>query len=135
MWKKVLFSDEFSVRRYWIWRLLENATRKSTTTPTVKHPPSQMIWGAMSSMGTNGLYFLPPGITMNGEKYVNLFKNKLERRTRVHNCKVFMHDDATCHRGKVVKKFLMQKRYPNVGVARKQSGFESDRKLVEPDEE
>ena len=33
------------------------------------------------------------------------------------------------------KEFVEVKRYPNVGVARKQSGFESDRKLIKPHEE
>ena len=31
---------------------------------TVKHPPSQMIWGAMSVNGTAALYFLPAGVTI-----------------------------------------------------------------------
>ena len=47
---------------------------------------------------------------MNGEKYVNLLKRKLELHMRVHHCKIFMHDGAPCHRSKVVKKFLEQKR-------------------------
>jgi len=64
----------------------------------------------MSFRGTAGLYFLPPGITMNGEKYVNLLKSKLELHMRVHNCDIFMHDGAPCHRSKVVKNFLEQKR-------------------------
>ena len=29
---------------------------------------------------------------------------------RVHNCEIFMHDNAPCHRCKVMKKFLWQKR-------------------------
>ena len=33
------------------------------------------------------------------------------------------------------EEFLGTKRYPNVGVARKQSGVESDRELMEPNEE
>ena len=28
----------------------------------------------------------------------------------VHNCLIFMHDGAPCHRSKVVKKFLEQKK-------------------------
>ena len=47
---------------------------------------------------------------MNGEKYVNLHRSKLELHMRVHNCNIFMHDGAPCHQSKVVKNFLEQKR-------------------------
>ena len=114
MWKRVLFSDEssvsqFSVRKYRVWRPAGARHEEKYTLPTVKHPPSQMVWGAMSSMGTAGLYFLPPGTTMNGEKYVNLLKSKLDIHMTIHNCQIFMHDGAPCHRSKMVKKFLEQK--------------------------
>jgi len=65
-----------------------------------------MIWGAMSFRGTAGLYFLPPGTTMNGVKYVSLLKSKLELYMRVHNFDIFIHDGAPCHRSKVVKNLL-----------------------------
>ncbi len=38
--------------------------RERYATPTVKHPPSQMIWGAMPVSGTAALYFLPLKTTM-----------------------------------------------------------------------
>ena len=60
-------------------------------------------------MGTAGLYFLPPGTTMNGEKYLNLLKSKLELYMTVHNFQIFMHDGVPCHRSKLVKKFLEEK--------------------------
>ena len=41
--------------------------------------------GAMSKNGTAGLYFLTPGTTMNGAKYVELRKNKLLLQIAVHN--------------------------------------------------
>jgi len=68
---------------------------------------------------------------MNGETYVNLLKSKLDLHTRVHNCDNFMTDGAPCHRSKVVKNFLEQNRIQKIGVAMKQSGFESYRKYVE----
>ena len=37
-----------------------------------------MVWGAMSAVGTGGLYFLTPGTTMNGEKYVKILQEKLQ---------------------------------------------------------
>ena len=72
----------------------------------MKHPPSQMIWGAMSKNRTAGLYFLTLGTTMNGSKYVDLLKTKLLLHMSVHNTSIFMQDGAPCHRSKIVKTFL-----------------------------
>ena len=69
----------------------------------MKHPPTrQIIWGAMSKNGTAGLYFLAPGTTINGPKYLELLKNKLLLRMAVYNTTIFMH------RSKIVKKFLRE---------------------------
>ena len=65
-----------------------------------------MIWGGMSINGTAGLFFLLPGTTMNGQKYLDLLKNKLELHMAVHKCSVFMQDGAPCHRAKIVTPFL-----------------------------
>ena len=80
------------------------------TMPTVKHPTCQMIWGAMSVNGTAALYFLPAEVTMNGSRYVNLLREKLQLHMAVHHCSVFMHDGASCHRSKMVQSFLDQQR-------------------------
>ena len=53
-----------------------------------------MIWGAISKNGTAGLYFLAPGTTMNGPKYVELLKNKLLLHMTVYSTTIFMHDGA-----------------------------------------
>ena len=95
--KKSTFLDEasvqqFSVQKYRVWRPVGAHYEEKCFTPTVKHPLSQIIWEAMSSMGTAGLFFLPPGATMNNEKYVNLLKSKFELHMRVHNCEIFIHD-------------------------------------------
>ena len=47
---------------------------------------------------------------MNGSRYVNLFSEKLQLHVAVHQCSVFMHDGAPCHRSKVVQSFLDQQR-------------------------
>ena len=113
MWKKVLFSDEssmkqFCVRKYRVWRPAGKRYEEKYTTPTVKHPPSLMVWGAMSAMRTASLSFLPPKTTMNGTKYVALLRSKLQLHMSVHNCSIFMHDGAPCHRSKAVVEFLEQ---------------------------
>ena len=71
-----------------------------------------MIWGAMSTIGTAGLYSPPPpppGTTMNGKKYVNLLEEKLELHMQVHQCTIFMLDGAPCHRSKLASAFLKSK--------------------------
>ena len=78
--------------------------------PTVKHTSSQMIWGAMSVDGTAAQYFLPIGVTMNGSRYVNLLREKLQLHMAVNQCSVFIHDDPPSHRSKVVQSFLDQQR-------------------------
>ena len=109
----VLFYDEssmkqFSVRKYRVWRPEGKRYEEKYTTPTVKHPPSLMVWGAMSAIGTASLYFLPPKTTMDGTKYATLLKNKLQLQMSVHNSSIFMHDGDPCHRSWAVKQFLEQ---------------------------
>ena len=87
-----------------------------------------MIWGGMSVNGTAGLFFLPPETTMNGQKYVDLLKDKLELHMAIHKCKIFMQDGASCHRSKIVIQFLKSKKiqildWPDPGFW-KQSRFE-----------
>ena len=47
---------------------------------------------------------------MNGQKYVDLLKDKLELHMNVHNCNIFKQDDAPCHKSKIVSKFLKEKK-------------------------
>ena len=51
----------------------------------MKHPPSIMVWGAMSALSTAGLYFLQPGTIINGAKYLDLLKDKLKIHMVVHD--------------------------------------------------
>ena len=110
----MLFSDESSVQQFsvqvqHVWRPSGERYHEKYTVTTVKHPPSQMVWGAISAAGTGGLYFLTPGTTINGEKYVKVLLEKLQLRMTVHQCDIFMHDGVPCHWCRVVKKFLEEK--------------------------
>lgn len=110
-WSRVLFSDESTVRQFnsrktHVRRPPGERFNDRYTVMTMKHPPSQMIWGAMSVHGTAGLFFLEKNTTMNGDKYLQLLKDKLELHMGVHNCSIFMHDGAPCHTSKKVKTYL-----------------------------
>ena len=114
-WSKVLFSDEstfqqFVVRKRHVRRPPGKRYDDKYTVSTMKHPPSQMIWGAMSQHGIGGLFFLPSRTTMNGEKYVQLLSDKLQLHMQVHRCNILMQDGAPCHRSKLVTNFLKKKK-------------------------
>ena len=99
---------QFSVRKYRVWRPAGKRYEEKHSTPSVKHPPSPMVWDAMSAMARASLYFLPPKTTMNGTKYVALLKNKLQLYMCEHNSSTFMHVGAPCHRSRAAKQFLEQ---------------------------
>ena len=59
---KVPFSDDsiiqqFAQRKWTVCRLVGRQFNDYYTQAMVKHPPSVMIWWAMSSNGTAGLFF------------------------------------------------------------------------------
>ena len=94
-WGKVLFSDEstiqqFGTRKQQVRRPVGTRFEDRYTVATMKHPPSVMIWGAMSSNGTAGLFFLPKGTTMNGVRYLEMLQEKLQLHMVVHKCTTFM---------------------------------------------
>ena len=110
-WNKVLFSDEstfqqFGSRHQHIRRPVGKRFDEKYTIPTMKHPPSVMVWGAFSQNGTAALYFLPQKTTMNGARYLELLQEKLVLHMGIHQCTIFMQDGAPCHRARQVKDFL-----------------------------
>jgi len=58
------------------WRPQGTRYNERFTQQTMKHTTSVMIWGAISTQGTAGLFFLDPGTTMNGKKYLELMNEK-----------------------------------------------------------
>ena len=45
---------------------------------------------------------------MNGSRYLNVLKEKLELHMNVHHSDTFMFDGDTCHRSKLVSSFLQE---------------------------
>jgi len=60
-WSRVLFSDEtiqqFALRKRTVRRPPGTRYNERFTQQTMKHPPSVMIWGAISTQGTAGLLY------------------------------------------------------------------------------
>jgi len=72
-WGKVMFSDDsslqqFVVRQRHVRRPRGTRFNEKCTISTMKHPPSQMIWGAISEHDVAGISSLPLGTTMNGPR-------------------------------------------------------------------
>ena len=114
-WSKVMFSDEymlqqFVVRKRHVGRSRGTRFNEKYMISTMKHPPSQMIWGAISEHGIARISFLLPGTTINGPRYVELLAEKQKIHMAMHNCTIFMQDGAPCHRSKVAKTFLAENR-------------------------
>ena len=62
-WNKVFFSDKFTIQQFaqrkrTVRRPVKTRFNDCYTQATIKHPPSVMIWGTMSSNGTDGLLCL-----------------------------------------------------------------------------
>ena len=77
--------------------------------PTVKHPPSVMVWGCFSSQGRGGLYYLPKGQTMNASWYISVLDDHLLNLMSIHGCTTFQQDPAPCHKAKSVMNWFHTK--------------------------
>jgi transposase/Mn-dependent DtxR family transcriptional regulator len=114
-WSKVMWSDECKVeaipksRRYVRRHVGSNPCSSRFIIPTVAHPTSVMIWGCFSPMGTGGLYILPKETTMNAARYKLVLQHHLLPVMPIHHCHLFMHDNAPCHKAKVVSQYLTKK--------------------------
>ena len=119
-WNKVLFSDETNVYLFhstapYIRRPASQRYNKRYCVRTVKHPEYCMVWASFSARGRGNLFFLPKSTTMNGKTYLNMLKEKLEPMMDIHNCEIFQHDGAPCHRSKIVNDWLHQKNIQLLG--------------------
>ena len=51
-----------------------------------------MVWGAMSAHDATGLHFFQPGTTINGAKYLDQLKDKLEiHMIAMFSCAMALH--------------------------------------------
>jgi transposase len=117
-WEKVMFSDEstfrlINPRAQKVRRpTLTNRYKQRYVVVNVKHSASVMIWGCFSGQGGRGsLYFLPPKMTMNGERYIEMLRDKLIFWMRHHRATHFLQDGAPCHTSKKVMAFLRQQSF------------------------
>ena len=114
-WQKVMFSDKFTFLQFasykpFVCRSLGSSPVNSQyLQPTVKHPPSAMVWGCFSSKGRGGLYFMPKGQTMNASRYISVLNDHLLNFMSIHGCTTFQQDSAPCHKAISVMNWFQTK--------------------------
>jgi hypothetical protein len=89
-----------------------NCYKQKYVVINVKHSASVMVWGCFSGVGGWGfLYFLPHKTTMNGERYIEMLKEKLLFWMNHQKASHFLQDGAPCHKSKKVMAFLQQQNF------------------------
>jgi transposase len=69
-----------------------------------------MVWASFTgACGRAGIFFLPPNVTMNGERYQTVLEDHLLPFMTIHWSTHFLQDGAPCHASKRIKDFLKDK--------------------------
>ncbi|CAH1992033.1 unnamed protein product, partial [Acanthoscelides obtectus] len=98
-WKNVCFSDEsiFQVlvdKSQFVRRRTNEKYKPECIVPTIKHPPSVMVWSVISYKGQGALYVVDG--TMSAEKYQEVLETQLLPQVKKWFNKrekpIFMHD-------------------------------------------
>ena len=125
-WQKVMSSDEstflqFASNKPFVRRPHGSSPADSRyLQPTVKHPPSVMVWGCFSSQGRGGLYFLPKGQTMNASRYISVLDDHLRIGFHEHS---WMHNFpkrlGTMPQSRISHKLVSHQKCHNAQMGRK----------------
>ena len=110
-WHKVMFSDESTVSQFQnnftrVRRPSGERYNPQYTKACMKHPKTVMFWGAISAHGRGPLWIMPPKTTINAKVYLSILKQKLPTWMPLHECTIFQHDGAPCHRANGVKRWM-----------------------------
>lgn len=105
-WNHVIFSDESTFQLFTNKTKLWGKKRQIKGIP--KHPPSIMIWGAISSKGLSKLVFINGKV--NSEKYIDILKEALVNDFDKYYPRgwVFQQDNAPVHTSRYSKTWLAQ---------------------------
>ena len=76
------------------------------TVKTVKHPPSCMVWGAITAHGRTGLVIFGQSEKVNATCYLKLLEEKVKVLMDISRTTIFQQDSAPCHTAKLVKKWF-----------------------------
>lgn len=113
---QVCFSDEsiFQVlmeKSKFVRRRPGEQFKPGCIVPTVKHPPSIMVWSVISGKGTGRLYIVEK--TMKQDQYKKVLETRLMPQMNEwfpgDEKPIFMHDGAPCHKAKSISAYLKAK--------------------------
>jgi predicted transcriptional regulator len=108
-WDNVMFSDESTFQQVrgtgsnYVRRPVGQRLNPKYTLKTVKHPPSVMVWGAITSRGRCGLKVFDKGVRVNAAMYVRVLDEKLKVHMNITGATIFQQDSAPSHTAKVVQ--------------------------------
>ena len=115
-WKKVLFSDESSIRQYanYTTHVRRPPNRRYSyryTVPKVKQSPTVMVWGCIAASGRGALWIMPRNSTIKAATYKDILAEKLPLFMPLLNCEILQQDNAPVHTAKCVKDWIHQQGY------------------------
>lgn len=111
-WDRVMFSDESTFQQVrgtgynYVRRPSGERLNPKYTLKTVKHPPSVMVWGAITAKGRCGIKIFDKGVKVNAAIYISVLDQKLKNHMVLSGATLFQQDSAPCHTAKVVKKWF-----------------------------
>lgn len=119
-WARVMFSDETTICQFGAFSRHVRRPKGKRYDPhytikTVKNAPKVMVWGAITTAGRSGLWFMPKDTTINGRVYLTILQEKLQPFMEIRNCTFFQHDGAPCHQCKLVSTWLRGRNIEVIG--------------------
>ena len=111
-WDRVMFSDESTFQQVrgvgtnYVRRPPGERLNPKYTIKTVKHPPSVMVWGAISVNGRCGLKIFDKGVKVNAAEYIKVLDTKVKVHMTVSGTTLFQQDSAPCHMARVTKRWF-----------------------------
>ena len=113
-WRCVMFTDESCMQQVrnigynYVRRPKGSRLKPQYTQKTVKHPPTVMIWGAITYRGHAGLHFMEKNEKLNGQKYVQILNEKVKIHMDITGTSIFQQDSAPPHICKLAKQWFQE---------------------------
>ena len=109
--KKFCIEDKYNSKNSCVYSLTrEDIPEKFRTVQKTQHPKSIMVWAGISAFGKNPLVFIPDGMKINADLYMNHILKKYVlpiSSTFMKNTQwVFQQDGAPAHTAKITQDWL-----------------------------
>ena len=111
-WKKVMFTDETSIRQYasytsHVRRPPDIRFNFRYTVPKVKQSPTVMVWGCIASTRRGGLWIMPKNSTIKAATIIEICSEKLPVFMPMRQCSILQQDNAPVQTAKSVQNFSL----------------------------